>query len=95
MGIDYLCDTPVRYLSSGQTRRAALARSICHPGSIWLFDEPTVGLDEQGLSLLSNTMREHLEKGGIIVCATHVDLGIDQKYIKILNLADFFFRIRF
>lgn len=89
MGIEYLRDTPVRYLSSGQTRRAALARSICHPASIWLFDEPTVGLDEEGLSLLSITMKSHLDKGGIIICATHVDLRIDQKYITVLNLADF------
>ncbi|MBT5766731.1 heme ABC exporter ATP-binding protein CcmA [Emcibacteraceae bacterium] len=89
MGIEYLRDTPVRYLSSGQTRRAALARSICHPGSIWLFDEPTVGLDEEGLSLLSITMKSHLDMGGIIICATHVNLGIDQKYITVLNLADF------
>jgi len=89
MGIEYLRDTPVRYLSSGQTRRAALARSICHPASIWLFDEPTVGLDEEGLSLLSITMKSHLDKGGIIICATHVDLRVDQKYITVLNLADF------
>lgn len=89
MGIDYLRDTPVRYLSSGQTRRAALARSICHPASIWLLDEPTVGLDEKGLILLANTMEKHLENGGIILCATHVDLGLKQELITILNLADF------
>lgn len=89
MGIDYLRDTPVRFLSSGQARRAALARSICHPGFIWLFDEPTVGLDEQGLTMLSQAMNSHLEDGGIIICATHVELGLEQKQIEILNLADF------
>ncbi|MBT5186854.1 MAG: heme ABC exporter ATP-binding protein CcmA [Kordiimonadaceae bacterium] len=89
MGIEFLMDTPVRYLSSGQTRRTAVARSLCHPGSIWLLDEPTVGLDDQGLSYLSGSMKNHLDIGGIIICATHVDLGIDESMIKILDLADF------
>jgi heme exporter protein A len=89
VGIDYLRDTPVRYLSSGQTRRAALARSMCHPASIWLFDEPTVGLDEKGLSLLASAMENHLGKGGIILCATHVDLGLNKELISTLNLANF------
>ena len=89
MGIDYLRDTPVRYLSSGQTRRAALARSMCHPAKIWLFDEPTVGLDERGLSLLSKAMQSHLDQDGIILCATHVDLGLDQKITETLDLAEF------
>lgn len=89
LGIGYLSETPVRYLSSGQTRRSALARSICHPGKVWLFDEPTVGLDAEGLSLLAEVMKNHLEEGGIILCATHVDLGISGDLIETLNLADF------
>lgn len=89
LGIDYLRDIPVRYLSSGQTRRAALARTMCHPGFIWMFDEPTVGLDDQGLSFLADAMKMHLEKGGIILCATHVELGLDQKFQRTLNLSDF------
>lgn len=89
MGISHLRDTPVRYLSSGQARRTALARSICHAASIWLFDEPTVGLDDQGLMLLSNAMKLHLDDGGIIICATHVDLGVHSEELNILNLADY------
>lgn len=89
MGIGYLENTPVRYLSSGQTRRAAIARALCHPASIWLLDEPTVGLDEQGLKLLSDVMKSHLKEGGMIICATHVDLGLDEESMKILDLSEF------
>lgn len=89
MGIDYLTDTPVRYLSSGQTRRTALARSLCHGASIWLFDEPTVGLDDQGLSLLAAAMKNHLNGGGMIICATHVDLGLSETPLKTLDLGDY------
>ena len=89
MGISHLSDTPVRYLSSGQARRTALARSMCHAANIWLFDEPTVGLDDQGLKLLSIAMQHHLDGGGMIICATHVDLGIHSEDMNILNLADY------
>ena len=89
MGIDYLTDTPVRYLSSGQTRRTALARSLCHGVGIWLFDEPTVGLDDQGLSLLASAMKNHLNGGGMIICATHVDLGLSETSLKTLDLGDY------
>lgn len=89
MGIGYLKDTPVRYLSSGQTRRAALARSLCHPAALWLYDEPTVGLDDQGLDLLATAMKNHLAGGGMIICATHVDLGLEDGALKRLDLAEF------
>lgn len=89
MGIGYLKDTPVRYLSSGQTRRTALARTLCHRAPIWLFDEPTVGLDEEGLGLLAETMGRHLDGGGMIICATHVELGVPDHLTETLNLADF------
>ncbi|MDG1438363.1 MAG: heme ABC exporter ATP-binding protein CcmA [Emcibacteraceae bacterium] len=89
MGIDYLRDTPVRFLSSGQTRRTALARTMCHGGQVWLYDEPTVGLDDQGLALLATAMSKHLDNSGIIICATHVDLGLEGVIVDTLNLADF------
>ena len=89
MGIEYLEGTPARYLSSGQARRAALARALCQDASIWFFDEPTVGLDEEGLGLLANAMTTHLDKGGMIICATHVDLGVPDEKIVELNLADY------
>jgi heme exporter protein A len=89
MAIEYLSDTPVKYLSSGQSRRAALARACCSGANIWLFDEPTVGLDEQGVSLLAGLMTKHLNEEGIIICATHVDLNLENKYVTTLDLSDF------
>lgn len=89
MGIDYLKNTPVRYLSSGQLRRTALARTLCHQAPVWLLDEPTVGLDDQGLDLLAKTMKRHLDGGGMVICATHVPLGMPDHLTITLNLADF------
>jgi ATP-binding cassette subfamily C protein CydC len=34
-----------RLLSGGQARRLALARTMLHDAPVWVFDEPTEGLD--------------------------------------------------
>lgn len=64
-------------LSAGQKRRLALARLALVPRVLWLLDEPTVGLDAASLARLVTVMSAHLEKGGMIIAATHVPLGRD------------------
>ena len=91
IGIDHCLDLPVCYLSSGQARRAALTRVLCHPARIWLLDEPTVGLDSAGVDLLAGLMNDHLTSGGRILAATHIELGIDPDKSSLLNMSDFTF----
>jgi len=93
IGIDHCLDLPVCYLSSGQARRAALTRVLCHPGRIWLLDEPTVGLDAAGVALLAGLMNHHLERGGRILAATHIELGLNAAKSSILNVSDYAFRL--
>ncbi|HVL29719.1 MAG TPA: ATP-binding cassette domain-containing protein, partial [Sphingomicrobium sp.] len=45
MGVAHLASVPVRLLSTGQARRARLARVIAADASLWLLDEPLNGLD--------------------------------------------------
>ncbi|PCJ41360.1 MAG: heme ABC exporter ATP-binding protein CcmA [Alphaproteobacteria bacterium] len=93
IGIDHCLDLPVSYLSSGQARRAALTRILCHPGNIWLLDEPTVGLDSDGVALLSGLMNDHLTRGGRILAATHIELGLEADKSSVLNMADFAYQM--
>ncbi|MGB3808684.1 MAG: heme ABC exporter ATP-binding protein CcmA [Parvibaculum sp.] len=71
-----LADLPVAYLSAGQRRRLALSRLVIAPRPIWLLDEPSVALDRASLARLVAAMEQHLESGGLIVAATHQDLGL-------------------
>ncbi len=89
VGIDHCLDLPVCYLSSGQARRAALTRVLCHPAKFWLLDEPTVGLDSSGVELLAGLMNDHLKAGGRILAATHIELGLDPDNSSRLNMSDF------
>jgi len=89
VGLAHCRDLAIRFLSSGQARRAALARVLCHPGRIWLLDEPTVGLDANGAALLAGLMNDHLAQGGRILAASHINLGIDPDKSTGLDMADF------
>jgi len=73
-----LRNVPARYMSSGEQRRLALARLVAVPASLWLLDEPTVGLDDASLRILVDMIAEHRRSGGMVVLATHgpLDLGV-------------------
>ncbi|WP_090709534.1 MULTISPECIES: heme ABC exporter ATP-binding protein CcmA [unclassified Beijerinckia] len=72
----HVVDTPAGYLSAGQRRRAALARLLVVSRPIWLLDEPTAALDAASVKKLTEVMAAHLNGGGLIVAATHDQLGI-------------------
>jgi heme exporter protein A len=67
---------PFGYLSTGQKRRASIARLLISDRPVWLLDEPTAGLDKASELQFAGLMQEHLKGGGIIVAATHLPLGL-------------------
>jgi heme exporter protein A len=71
-----LADVPVRFLSTGQRRRAAMARVIASGAAIWLLDEPANGLDTASVARLAAVIEAHRAAGGIALVATHFDLGL-------------------
>jgi heme exporter protein A len=75
MNLQRLGNLPFSVLSSGQKRRVALARLLLTPRPIWLLDEPTVGLDIASIALVETVLEKHLIEGGIIIAATHTQLG--------------------
>jgi len=87
MGLSDLTDTAGRFLSSGQRRRAALARVIAGGAPIWLLDEPTVGLDVKSIAALEAALAAHRAEGGIVIAATHAPIALPGA--GSLNLADF------
>ncbi|GLS99953.1 cytochrome c biogenesis ATP-binding export protein CcmA [Sphingobium jiangsuense] len=70
-----LADIPVRMLSTGQRKRAILARTMASGARLWLLDEPGNGLDAASLRGLGDAMAAHLAAGGGIIAASHFDLS--------------------
>ncbi|HTR84690.1 MAG TPA: heme ABC exporter ATP-binding protein CcmA [Reyranella sp.] len=71
-----LADRPVRTLSAGQRRRAALARLVAGEARVWLLDEPFNALDAPSQAALRDVLETHIEDGGLAIAATHVSLGL-------------------
>ena len=71
LGLADLVDVPVRYLSTGQRKRAALARLLGQSAPIWLLDEPLNGLDVSAVGLVERIVGAHCAGGGCAVIASH------------------------
>jgi heme exporter protein A len=83
MGIAHLAPVPVRLLSTGQARRARLARVIAAEASLWLLDEPLNGLDRDGEARLAAAIAAHRRAGGAVVAASHQPLGEDWQKLEL------------
>jgi len=75
-GLSALAELPCAMLSSGQRRRAALARAALSGAPLWLLDEPAVGLDAASRTTLAAALGAHRDAGGLVVAVTHEPLGL-------------------
>ena len=78
---------PVKFLSQGQRRRAALARlRLAHPRTLWLLDEPFNALDIRAVADMRHIMESHLARGGMIALTTHQEVAIEAADTQTLRL---------
>ncbi|HEX6377285.1 MAG TPA: heme ABC exporter ATP-binding protein CcmA [Allosphingosinicella sp.] len=76
MGLAPLAQVPVRMLSTGQRKRAALARVLASGAPLWLLDEPANGLDADGEARLEAAIAAHRAGGGAVLAASHQPLPL-------------------
>lgn len=73
--LEELAKVPVRLLSTGQAKRARLARVVASGARLWLLDEPLNGLDSNGVTELDCAIAAHRAGGGAVLAASHVPLA--------------------
>ena len=83
LGLAHLALVPVRLLSSGQLKRATLARVSASGARLWLLDEPLNALDADGAKKLGFLVERHLESGGAVLAASHQRLGGDWRKLDL------------
>ena len=74
LGLSELGPVPVRFLSSGQSKRATLARVAASGAPLWLMDEPLNALDAEGAKRLGALLEAHRHNGGAVLAASHQKL---------------------
>lgn len=87
LALDQLADVPVRYLSTGQRKRAAYLLSNPYCAPLWLLDEPLNGLDAHWAALLLEELEAHRANDGMIVVASHQPFPVTG--LRTLDLAEF------
>lgn len=85
LGIGHLAAIPVRLLSSGQMKRATLARVIASGAPLWLLDEPLNALDAEGTDRLSRLIQQHLARGGAVLAASHQAMSGHWRLLELQN----------
>ena len=74
--LESLRGEPVQLLSAGQRRRLCLSRLFVANRPLWLLDEPTTALDATSQNILIVRIQQHLAGGGMVIAATHGDVGV-------------------
>jgi ABC-2 type transport system ATP-binding protein len=64
--------SPFRTYSLGMKQRLAIASAMVGDPEVLIFDEPTNGLDPQGIAEVRETIREIAARGKTIIMASHI-----------------------
>jgi len=65
-------DRRIKAISKGNKQRIGIAQALIHDPSIFLFDEPTTGLDPIGRNEVLDTIRAFADKGRTVLFSTHI-----------------------
>lgn len=77
LSITHLADRPTHQLSYGERKRVALAGAVAMRPSVLLLDEPSAGLDPEGVAEVLMVLERLVAAGTTLVAATHnVELAL-------------------
>lgn len=77
LSIEDLADRPIHELSYGQRKRVAIAGALAMQPCVMLLDEPTAGLDPQGVDEMVGALESLLQAHTTVVISTHdVDFAL-------------------
>lgn len=71
LSMDSFLDNRIERLSTGQTQRASIARCLVHDPQVYIFDEPTLGLDIISSAAIIDFMKGERERGKTVLYSTH------------------------
>lgn len=71
LGLSSFIDNRIERLSTGQTQRASISRCLIHSPKVYIFDEPTLGLDIVSSNAIIEFMQKERERGKTVIYSTH------------------------
>ena len=71
MDMSKFIDNRIEKLSTGQSQRVSIARTLIHDPEIYIFDEPTLGLDIISAQAIVSFMKSQKGRGKTVMYSTH------------------------
>lgn len=71
LDMEEFIDNRIEKLSTGQKQRTSIARCLIHDPDIYIFDEPTLGLDIISSKAIIDFMKQEKERGKSVLYSTH------------------------
>lgn len=81
-------DLKVRKFSLGMKQRLNIAQAVFEKPKIILLDEPTNALDDSGVKLVYDIIKEEKERGALIIIATHHEADLREMCDVILKVSE-------
>lgn len=77
----------IQTYSHGMKQKLLIISVLMHSPKNWILDEPLTGLDPKASYLLKSLMREHADKGNVVLFSTHV-LDVAEKICDKIAIID-------
>lgn len=74
LGLESLCDRPVKTFSLGESMKAEIASCLLYEPRLLFLDEPTIGLDLPAQHAIRNVIRDYVATNGAHVILTSHNL---------------------
>ena len=84
-GIRDLADSPAWRISGGEARRVALARAVVLRPRLYLLDEPTAHLDDDGARRVADLTMKLRAEGAAVLIATHAPAPQCDRRLRLEN----------
>lgn len=88
LGLEGFESRDMRTLSTGEARRALIARALVLDPAVLVLDEPAAGLDPTGAWHLRETVRRLADGGRTLVLVTHHVEDVVRQVERVVMLAD-------
>lgn len=71
-GLEEVLGEQMQSYSHGMRQKIMVMSALVHNPSVWILDEPLIGLDPKSAFALKKMMREHADAGNSVLFSTHV-----------------------